>query len=693
MQTPIVDTRNKDLKRDDALMAEVRERFQAASLYEDVNHRNARDDIRMLMGEGHWPEEVVRERTNDKRPTLTINKLPGFVDRVVGEGRLNEVRIKVLPYGGGATQQVADVIGGIIRGIENNSNADIAYETGLDCAVSSGFGYWRVITDYVDEDSFDQEIRISRIRNNFSVLFDPSSVEFDRRDARFCFVSEMVDREEYKRLYNVDLTPFQSSHGDPDSSYWFSEKEVRVAEYWVKEPLRRTIHLLSDGRVVNADDWDRISDDLKANERLVHFIPQPDGTIQTVDGPPPEGSGYQSQVINPTPTIVKSRTIDHYQIRMYLVDGEKVIDGPFDHLGRFIPIVEVSGKETVLDGRRYVRSLIRNSKDSQRTYNYFRTAAAETVALAPKAPYVADYRQIQDFEDIWATANSKNHPYLPYKHITGVAPPQRQIVSQTAIGEITEANIASDEIKATTGIYDASLGQRSNEVSGVAINARKIESDVANAAFIDNLRRSIRYTGEILVDLIPKIYDTARQIPIVKEDEVEEFVPVNQPVIDEATGQEVIINDLSLGRYKIAVTTGPSFTTQRIEAANSMLDFVRVAPAAATAMIDLIAEGLGWPGSDKVAKRIRKLFPALQDIDGDEPPAPQPPDLEKVIQGLKAESMELNNQKKRLDIAEAQGENAQALSQAVNSAVRGVLAELLGKQPTQNENSTAGGDQ
>jgi hypothetical protein len=289
------------------------------------------------------------------------------------------------------------------------------------------------------------------------------------------------------------------------------------------------------------------------------------------------------------------------------------------------------------------------------------------VALAPKAPYVIAEQQIEGHEDEWNQANTKNLPYLLYKAIpnSNIPPPRREIVTQTAIGEITEANLASDEIKATTSMFDASLGAQGNEVSGRAIFARQREGDIANFTYHDNLRRAIRYAGEQLIDLIPKVYDTERQVFTINEDESEQFVTINQTIVDRATGRTHIVNDLSQGKYRVVATAGPSFTTARLEAAQSMLDFVRVAPDVSAFMIDLIAENMDWPGAAKIAKRMRKVLPAGIDEEG--PPQPQQPSLDDQIKTEKIKSIQLGNVLKQIS-AKKEGQEMEDSVKAIASA-------------------------
>lgn len=651
----------------------AKERFDAGMVYMSENHSEAKDDLQMLAGKNHWPADVVKERSDDGRPCLTINKLPAYTDQVKNDSRLNKMSIVVKPYGGGSTQELAQTYQGLIRSIENNSNADTAYQTALDAAADCGFGYFRIVTEWPDDQAWEQEIKISRIPNQFSVILDPYAMEADSRDKNWGFITEWVLRSDYKDKYGVDPTPF----GVGVDSTWFEKERVRVAEYWVRNTVKKKLYLLSDGRTVDGDDWDSISDDLRAKEVTIHLEPNPQnpqGPPVEVKGPAPEGSGYPQGVLNPTPTIERQRVVDSFKVMQYLIDGANVLKTT-EWAGKWIPVIPVWGKEIVIENERYLRGVIRFAKDPQRMYNYFRTAATETVALTPKAPWVAEERQIEDYEDDWQTANVKNIAVLKYKAVPGTSPPQRQIVTQTAIGEITESNISDGEMKATTSMYSASLGEPGNEISGSAINARKVEGDVANFTYHDNLKRAIKFAGDILIDLIPHIYDTERQVMVVDELDEEKMTFVNQTVMDVGSGTPVTINDITTGRYKCTVTAGPSFTTQRAEASASMMDFIRVAPETAKFFIDLIAENQDWPGAKKIAARIRKLL-LPPDIDEKGPPAPPKPSIDDIIKQLKAQSIDLGNMKKKLGIVETQRKLDGSDQQVAEAGARGALQSI-----------------
>ena len=574
----IVDTREK--KNDaDILLAEAKERFRHTSSAEENNRTKALDDLQHLNG-NQWPGDVIAERTRDTRPILTVNKLPAFVDQVIGDSRLNRLAIKVRPAGSGATKDIAETFNGLIRNIETLSNAEIVYQAGLQDAVNGGFGYWKIVADYIDDDVFDQEIRLKKIKNPFSVYFDPMYQEPDGRDARYVFETELMPRDEFKIRYPKAKEPSNWQSAKITEGHelydWIFEHTVRIAKYWVKRPQEKTILLLSDGTVVEESKWVEIIDELE-------------------------------QIGQPVPEVVKDRVVKSHKVVSYLIDGTQIIEGPTDWAGKFIPYIPVWGKELIIDGKRYLRGLVRFSKEVQRLYNWERTAGIEEAAMMSKAPWIGTKEQFENHTE-WDTASQKPYPYLTYNHQAGIPPPQRDVVSKTPIDKVQQALIAADEMKDTMSLQDASLGKRSNETSGVAIQARQREGDVANFAYHDNLRRAVAYTADQLVDLIPKIYDTLREQVVINNEDKEETITLNQKEGVDDDGNPVIVNDLSVGKYMVNVEAGPSFTTRRVEASENMLAFVKAMPNAGAVVMDLIAEVQDWPKAAEFAARLKKVM-------------------------------------------------------------------------------------
>jgi hypothetical protein len=695
-QPKTVDTRDKDLPEREAIVTEYLANFRAVSLYERHNRIEARDDLRMIAGFDHWPAAIARRREEDKRPVLTVNKLPSFVDQVLNEARLNKVGIKVVPKSGGATKELAETFEGLIREIEDDSNADVAYFTGLEGGVNNGFGFFRVVSEYSEDDPWNQVLKIKRVKNQFTVYLDPSCQEADGSDAGWGFVTELISGAEYKARYPGIDPP--SQFPSEENRLWFQEDMHRIAEYWVKEPETKRLILLEDGRTVYGDEWDKIVDDLDVQygEAMAEYeamaqaqAQAPAPTPQAMPGemPPPQEAAPQPQAPAPPlpppppkpPGIVKEREVKTHKVMQYLVDGVKIIEKT-EWPGRYIPIFPVYGKETVIDEETFRRGLIRFAKDPQKMYDYFRTASTDTVALTPKAPYIMEEGQIEGHEDEWEDSAEKNQAYLLYSAVAGVPPPTRQVVTQTAIGEMTESSLANDEMKATTSLFDASLGAQGNEISGRAIQARQQKGDVANYAYHDNLTRAIKFCGKVLVDLIPRIYDTERQILVMDREGKEQTIMVNQVVLDVASGDKVIINDLTQGKYKVTTTTGPRFSSARQEALASMLDFIRVAPESANQIMDLVAENMDWPGAETIAKRFRVLLGVDEETGEMQPPGPSNEDifLEKKIQGSS-----LSNEKRKLDIIEKKRELGNTMEEVAHAGAQGALTAFMGQQGRQ----------
>lgn len=628
------------------------ERFKLAAEAEARIRSEALEDLRFRAGE-QWPDAVKHVRDADKRPCLTINRLPQFLKQITNEQRAARPAVQVNPVGSGADEDTAEVLQGLVRHIENNSDAGVAYDTAFESACTGGFGYIRIVTDYQGDD-WDQDIYIKRVRNPFTVYFDPACTEPDYSDARFAFVVEDIPRDEYKEQYPkseaAGLQEF-ASIGDAARG-WLTAGSVRVAEYFYTESETRTLCKLADGSLEYEDELT-------------------------------EGA-----------QVAAKRTVSTRCVKWAKINALEVLEET-DWPGRWIPIVPVLGDELDIDGQRQLVSLIRYARDPQRMYNYWVSAQTETIALAPRAPYIGVEGQFEGHPE-WLTANIRNHPYLEYKpkgnNGTPAPPPQRQVF-EAPIQAITAAiSQAGNDLKSTTGIYDASLGAPGPEQSGKAILARKSQGDTANAHFQDNLARAIRHVGRILIDLIPHIYDTPRIVRVIGDDLTQKTVQVNAPYA--TPGGLIKLHDLTVGKYDVTVTTGPNYQSKRQEAVESMLQLTSAYPPLMQIAGDLVVRNMDWPGAEEVAERIKKtLPPALQ---GDDANAPQPPtpqmqalmqqhqalvsQLHKLLDERNAKTQELAS-KERIAAMNAQvaliqteatinAQNAQALLKAEMGAIQ-----------------------
>jgi len=651
------------------ILKEAREAFQRAYDYEIVNRREAREDIEFARLSRQWPRQIEKQRLRERRPCLTFNKLGPVIRQVVNDARQNRPSIKVLPKDDKADIETAEVISGLIRNIEQTSNADGAYDTAIDAAVSGGFGYWRVDLDYAYGEApgdlenagvelFEQDICIKRVANQFSVYGDPDSTAVDSSDWMRSFVVEMVPHKEFKRKYpNAKMTDFGAEAWQGIEGQWRTDTAVMVAEYWKREETTKLVigvQTENEVTIMPVADFQKLQKD--------------DPTIEAVTQP---------------------RPVKCCKVTKYLITGAEVLETE-EWPGTFIPIIPVYGDEVIFEGNRHFRSLIRDAKESNQMYNFWRTAATELVALAPKAPFIGEEGAFSVDPQKWATANTASHAFIEYKK--GQPAPQRQEFAGVPAGALQEALNASDDIKAITGVYDASLGARSNETSGRAIQARQREGDVSTFHFIDNLTRAIRHTGKVIIDLIPKVYSTPRIVRILGEDGKPQTVKVNQEP-DENEAQEnrdaaIRIHDLRVGRYDLAVTSGPSFTTKREEAATQMIELIRSYPDAAPIIGDLLAKNLDWPGADEIAKRLEKMLPpgVRDDETGGIPPEAQQQiqQMAQAIQELgqrlqEAESKHgIDAAKVEVDRYKAETDRLQATQQAMGpTEIQAIVMQTL----------------
>lgn len=592
----------------DALLKLARERFITSSDAESEIRKEALDDLEFRVGE-QWPAKIKRQRYQDQRPCLTINQIPQFIRQITNDQRQNRPSIQINPVDSEADVDTAEVLEGMVRHIEYDSGADAAYDTAFQAAVTGGFGYFRINTAYTDPMSFEQDIKILRVKNAFTVYFDPSCKEPDYSDAMYAFVVEKLSKEDFKDQYpNAALSRMEDWTSTGDG--WIDTDECRVVEYFYREVKQKTLYQLEGGSV--------------SEEK-------------------PEGD---SKVINKRQTQI-------YSVKWVKMTGEEVLEET-DWPGKWIPIIPVLGDELDVDGKRILEGIVRQAKDPQRQYNFMSSATTETIALAPKAPFVGVAGQFENFETQWQRANVSNMPYLEYNGIslngTPAPAPQRQ-VANPAIEATTNAMMqSSQDLKAVTGIYQAALGAQGNETSGKGILARQQQSHGANFHFVDNLSRSLRHAGRIIIDLIPHIYDTARTMRIIGEDGSQSTVKL-QPGGQQAAQQQPLnpqaqqmqqavakVFDVTVGKYDVTVSTGPSYQTKRQEAVASQMQLVSSFPMIMPVAGDIMVRNMDWPGAQEIADRMQKMLPPqLQE----QPEGGLPPQVQQQMAHLTQQNQQL----------------------------------------------------
>ena len=658
------------------LLAEARSRLRMAIDAYSETREDELDDLRFYAGSPdnnfQWPQDVLSARgtiqgeVGNARPTLTINKLPQHVRQVTNEQRMNRPGIKVIPSDEEAAEEVAEVYNGVIRHIEYISDADVAYDTACENQVAYGEGYVRLLTEYCDEDSFDQDIKIGRIRNSFSVYMDPMIQDPTGADARWCFITEDLTKQEYERLYPnaAPITTLMSlGVGDQSISQWINENTVRIAEYFYIEHEKRKLNLYP-------------------------------GNQTAFDGSP-EDKTFKMMFGRPT----RQRESTIRKVKWCKINGYEILEES-EWAGKYIPVVRVIGNEFEIDGRMYVSGLVRNAKDAQRMYNYWVSQEAEMLALAPKAPFIGYGGQFEGYETQWKTANTKNWPYLEVNpDVTdgqgAVLPlPQRAQPPMASSGLLQAKAGASEDIKSATGQYNASLGMTSNERSGKAILARQREGDIGTYHYVDNLARAIRHVGRQLIDLIPKIYDTQRIARIVGEDGESDMVKINpmQPepvrkIVDEEGNTIDKIYNPAVGKYDVRVVTGPGYATKRQEALESMAQLLQGNPQLWQVAGDLFVKNMDWPGADDLAARLaRTIDPKILNAEEDEDPALQAANMQIQAMGQEMEQMhqmlqQVSQSMEARDLAikefESQVKAYQAETQRISAVQAGMSPEQI----------------
>ena len=555
------------------------------------NRQEALEDLKFAGGD-QWPVEIQNSRLLESRPYLTINKIDAYCRQIENQQRQQRPRMKAHGMNTESDEKVAEVVTGILRHIENQSDADAAYDNAFSYAVRMGWGYFRVIHDYPSPKSMYQELYIKRIENPFMVYFDPNSTEPDGSDAEKVLITEVISKESFRKLYpGADDGGGFNARGTGDSqSEWITKEDIRVAEYFYTVRIRTKLLLLSDGTTCFADEKPSESDML---ERDIY--------------------------------VVSERETVKKQIKWAKVTGMQVLEQR-DWVGRYIPIIPVYGQQLIVDSKRKKFGLTRMAKDPQRMYNFWSTALTESVALAPKAKFLLAEGQDEGHENEWNQANIKSMPVLRYKQTDSEgrqAPvPTRIQPEPPPSGMVTALQGLNEDLKAVVGIYDPSQ-LPNGMVSGKALNGMQQQSDMTNFHYYDNLTRSIRQCGRVCLDLIPYVYSEERVLRIIGVDGKGELTPINTPTQGE-DGVNKVLNDMTVGEYDIVMETGPGYASRRQESLETMMSLLPSDPNLMAQAGDLIFRNMDFHGADIIADRLAAANPLAQiDEKSEVPPQAQ----------------------------------------------------------------------
>lgn len=666
-------------KPKDEIIKTAHKRFALAASAESDCRKQRADAIRFSRLMDQWPDAVKKDRQTPgaERPMLTIPRHFQFRNQIINEIRANSPSIKVRPVGDDANDETAEIIQGVIRHIQDQSSAETAYDTACEAQVDGGLGYFRILTDYIDSDSFDQDIFIKRVEDPFKVYCGPY-VEPDGSDMCWAFIVTEVQREDFEAEYPDVNTANWRDGGTGDA--WYSDDTVRVAEYF-------------------------------------ELSEQPAELIRIVDGT----EGFKDELeakVGPIPHeyIDKSRKVSRKTCLWRKLGGDTVL-GETEIPCSYVPIIPVIGNEVWVEGKRHLHGITQLIMDAQRQYNYLQSANTEFLALAPRSPFIAAEGQLEGHEAEWASANRINLSVLTYNPVTvagSLAPaPQRQQPPGQAPGFESGMMRAEMDMKACAGIFDASLGKHEGDQSGRAIQSQQQQASIGNFHFSDNLKRALKHAGRIIVEMgfthPKKVYDTPRVMRILGEDGIPSHAKIdpNQPQamqeVENEQGEIEKVFNPGVGKYDIVVDTGPSYMTKRQEAVGSMLAAAQVDPQLLQIAGDIVYRNMDWPGADEIAERKKlALPPQLQQHEGEDG-KPEDPRLAQVAQQMNMMADQMQHMSQALQEAMSEKElkeremaikefeavtrrmETEAKISTIPGQVHGIALDNLGKHLAMNE--------
>lgn len=744
----------KQSKAELAVIETAIKRLKIAVDSDDHNRVAGIEDLKFANGE-QWDQKEKKRRSDKGRPALTLNFLPKFIDQVVGDMLHNAPSIKLHPVDSRADISIAKIRQGIIDHIQYQSNAKGIYGYAGKQMVSGGYGGWRVLTRYTEENPFMQEAYLKGIRNPFLIYMDPSSTDQNYADAKWGFLLEKMPQAQFTDKWPKATLPtdaFKSGKG-LGAELWYDKEAVMVAEYFVRETEPRMMFQLEDGRVCTEDEYKELKERYEEqHSSLMSALdvapapqapsapqspqggvpspqqlptagapsmgapasppsaPAPTPSQGSVPPAPPNPLLQQVKSMGEEPKIAKRRETEVTVIRHYILTCLEVLSGGAEGKkfpGKYIPLVLLKGKELNIEGKNFVSSLIRHAKDPQKLINYWNTCAAETIAMAPKAPWLGTAKQFEGYENDYAGTNVENFPMLKYNvDAEAPGPPQRQQPGAPPVAMFEQIRRGEDNLKSVLGMFNADVGAPVSQQTGAAVNAVQRSGDIGTFEFMENLARAVMHTGRILNEIIPEIYDTERDVRVRNIDESESFVPINTTLgaamksveqnperfkglspdklhsMFAKDGKDAKFNDITAGKYDVVVSTGPSYATQRQESAQHLLQLIQSNPQQMSVGMDLVVEAMDFKDASELAARLRKplvLAGITKPRPGEAPPTPPPPAPKVLIEQAKLQMQQLKIQqetvrlehekiKTQLEMAKLQAQKAEQPGAADNTS-------------------------
>ena len=594
------------------IIAEAKDRFKRCSDRESNTRVNFMNDLRFGIGDSinnyQWPSANLTARQSQQKPTVTVNRVRVYCNQVINESLKNKAQIEIRPTGGGASFKSAEIFEGLIRHIENNSNAQLAYESAVRSQVYGGFGYCRVTTDFVDSESFDQEIHITRVADPLSVYLDPDIAEFDGSDAKFGFVFRDMNRKDFEKDYPKYKNEVNSEPlGEGQHSDWNDKDNIRLCEYYRIVTETDVLHHRSDGSTVKESD-----------------VKDADSKIAAAKEADPNAEESETLLSRLKRDSVAQRDVENKKVEHYLIAGDEIVE-THEWLGKYIPIIRWIGEEFVVDGILDRKGHVRGLVAAQQAYNYHTSAGIEFVSLQSKTPWIAPVAAIEGFEELYNASNKVNLAVLPYNHKSEdgiiIPKPEREASPQFASAYLEGMKVAQNEMEMTSGQFPASMGEETNERSGKAINERQRAGLTATYHFTNNQATALRFLGEVLKDLIPKIYDTERVVKMLAEDGTMSTIQIDPnsptahkpvPALDPESidpSQVAAIFNPDVGEYAVVCTVGPQYDTRRQETLNALTMILSQNESLAPIVGDLMFRCMDFSLADSIADRLKNMVP------------------------------------------------------------------------------------
>lgn len=728
-------------------LAGVKKRLEKEIKADEENRREAVECLKFTQSGNQWPAKEREDRTRDGRPCLEVNLINKFPAQVVGDMLHNRARVSVKPVDFKADPHIAKIRGGIIQNIEYVSNGEDIYLEAGKMQVTSGYGTWRVGTRYCEDNPFLQEIYLELLPNPFMVYLDSKRKDPAGADAKYGFILNRIPKDDFKEMWpNAEVpTPSKIPSATGIDRVLYDTDSVTVIDYYVVKPEKETFCLLEDGTVLPEEDanklivsWQEMV--AEKTKQITEQLPEPPapgadpaapGLPQPPATAPQAAPGVSAEIpgLPPEPKIIGRRTTPVRRVRHYTLTLDEILppkhDG-FEELreedgldpetllegnpipGCYVPIVQVTGPTLNIEGKTYIKGLIKDAKDAQKLVNYWETALAETIALAPKSPWLATNEQIEGYENDYINANVKNYAVLKYNAVVGdngqlLPPPMRQSPSAPPTALFTQAQRAHDNLKAVMGMFGGDVGEVGPERSAPAVLAKQKPGDISTYVYGYNLNRGIEHSGKIMNAMIPEIYDSERDVRLRNVDDTEAIVPINTTAgtalknakqgryenmnttrlvqLVQQHGKGAKFNDITVGKYDIVVKTGPSYATQREEAQHWLQNMMQVNPREMSKYMDILFESMDFAGAEKMASRARRTMPpGLVNLkDGEQPYNPPPaPQMQVVMAKVQNEHI-----KERVNLAKEQGAIINArlklveLYRAMAEDKSGIRAEIL----------------